>query len=124
MNFFFARQDESTVALLLLLTLGALVARTAAGNGSPIGEQPPGDSALPDYRVDLNRAAEAEFQVLPGIGRGLARKIVQLRTRLGAFRGVDQLLEVNGIGPKKLQTIRDSVIIHHQGSESCTAEKH
>ena len=47
---------------------------------------------------------------LPGIGPSLAAAIVDHREREGGFDTVDGLLAVSGIGPAKLDALRDLVI--------------
>jgi competence protein ComEA len=61
--------------------------------------------------VDLNQGTEAEFERLPGIGPSLARRIVQYRSRHGAFLAVDSLVHVPGIGPATLARIRGLVTV-------------
>jgi competence protein ComEA len=85
------------------------------------GEQPvpnvapggPGGAAGPSSTrptvVDLNVADATQLESLPGIGPTLAAAIVEHRTRNGRFRSVDDLLEVPGIGPARLATLRPLV---------------
>lgn len=62
-------------------------------------------------RVDLNRAGVSELEALPGIGPVLARRIVAHRTRHGPFHRLEDLLAVEGIGPKLLERLRGSLMI-------------
>ncbi len=50
--------------------------------------------------VNVNTATAADLERLPGIGPVLARRIVEHREARGLFRRLDDLLEVQGIGPK------------------------
>ncbi len=59
-----------------------------------------------DYQIDINAADWPELANLPGIGEKLARRIVEHRVANGSFLTLDSLLEVNGIGEKKLEQIR------------------
>ncbi|MBO9523355.1 MAG: ComEA family DNA-binding protein [Nocardioidaceae bacterium] len=52
--------------------------------------------------VNLNTATAEGLDELPGVGPVTAQKIIAWRTEHGAFRSVDELLEVDGIGPKTL----------------------
>jgi competence protein ComEA len=61
------------------------------GAATPAGEAP--------ATVNVNTATEADLERLPGIGPVLARRIVQYREAHGLFRRLDDLLEVEGIGP-------------------------
>ncbi len=55
--------------------------------------------------IDLNRADWPEIALIPGIGEKLARRIVQQRDRLGGFHAPEDLLDVPGIGPRKLAEV-------------------
>ena len=49
--------------------------------------------------LDLNAATAEELDGLPGIGPALARNIIDRRESAGPFRGPEDLLAVEGIGP-------------------------
>lgn len=57
-------------------------------------------------RVNINKADERELQRLPWVGPATARKIIEYRQANGPFQSVDELLEIPGIGPKRLEDIR------------------
>ena len=59
--------------------------------------------------IDINNASATRLDLLPGIGPALAQRIVDYRKDHGPFRDIDGLLQVPGIGPKKLAAIRDHV---------------
>jgi competence protein ComEA len=63
----------------------------------------------PASPLDLNRATVEDLDRLPGIGPVLARRIVEHRERHGAFRSVDELLGVPGIGARSLERLRPHV---------------
>jgi competence protein ComEA len=65
----------------------------------------------PRSSIDLNSATEQELMRLPGIGPQVAARIVQHRDEHGAFASVDDLLDVRGIGPKKLEAVRPFVTV-------------
>lgn len=56
--------------------------------------------------LDLNLATVEQLASLPGLSLKIAREIVAHRRRISAFGSIDDLLEVRGIGPKKLAAIR------------------
>jgi competence protein ComEA len=56
--------------------------------------------------LDLNLATAEQLAALPGLSLEIAREIVAHRRRVSAFGSVDELLEVRGIGPRKLAGIR------------------
>lgn len=62
-----------------------------------------------DGKVNINRASKEELKTLNGIGEVLAERIIATRERLGGFSNVSQLLEVEGIGESKFNSIKDQV---------------
>ncbi|MGH7164688.1 MAG: ComEA family DNA-binding protein, partial [Nitrospiraceae bacterium] len=54
----------------------------------------------------INRATLEELQTLPGIGELLARRVIERRSARGLFGTVEDLLEVKGIGVKRLNRLR------------------
>jgi competence ComEA-like helix-hairpin-helix protein len=60
--------------------------------------------------VNINAATAEELEALPMIGRERAGAIVAYRQAQGPFGSVDELLEVQGIGPATLAAIRDFCI--------------
>ncbi len=72
------------------------------GPSSPADEA----SAVP---LDVNTATLDQLDSLPGVGPATAAAIVAERDRVGGFGAVDDLIEVSGIGPAKLEQLRDLV---------------
>jgi competence protein ComEA len=66
----------------------------------PAKKKPPGAP------VNLNTADSEQLQLVPGIGPATADKILQMRKSYGAFKSVDDLLAIRGIGPKRLEKMR------------------
>lgn len=81
-------------------------AAVATGSGGPGGDG--GSAPAP---VDLNAADAAALEELPGVGPATAAAILGHRERNGAFRSVEDLLEVRGIGEAKLDALRDLVVV-------------
>jgi competence protein ComEA len=63
------------------------------------------------FIVDLNDGTLAELKHLPGIGAVLAERIVAHRASHGAFRRVEDLVLVPGIGKKRFQQLRPFVAV-------------
>jgi competence protein ComEA len=61
--------------------------------------------------LDLNQADQAQLLQLPGVGENLARRIEAYRTEHHGFRTVDELRQVNGVGPKLLEKLRPHVYV-------------
>ena len=69
--------------------------------------------------VNINTATREELDSLKGIGPSKAQAIIDYRKKNGPFKSVDDLQNVNGIGPKTLDDIRKDISI----SGSTTAAK-
>lgn len=66
---------------------------------------------MPDKLVVLNTATAEELQSLPGVGPKRAEAILALRTRLGHFKRVEDLLRVKGIGHASLRRLKPRVVV-------------
>ena len=64
-----------------------------------------------DGKVILNLATVEDLRHLPGVGAKRADAILTLRTRLGHFRHVNDLLRVKGIGVKGLKKILPHIVL-------------
>jgi comEA protein len=60
----------------------------------------------PPKPVNINTANSDELQQVPGIGPATAEKILQMRKSYGAFKSVDDLLSIKGLGKKRLEKMR------------------
>jgi competence protein ComEA len=94
-----AEADPAAVNLAAVVADGEQVSVGSSG-ALPAGGAPAGGAgAAGGGLVDLNAAGVAELDALPGIGPVLAQRIVDHRSRHGAFRSVEELDDVPGIGP-------------------------
>ena len=62
-------------------------------------------------RLRLNSATAPELEQLPGVGPVLAQKIIEYREQYGPFQRFEDLLQVDGIGPAKLEGLRDLIVV-------------
>ncbi len=84
-------------------------------------------SAYASDKIDLNKASAAQLQELHGIGAKTAAAIVAYRKAHGAFKSVDDLTDVKGIGEKKLSKIEDDIEVsgdEEHGKHNKDGEKH
>jgi competence ComEA-like helix-hairpin-helix protein len=90
------RNRHSALGVFLAIVLLTLAAVPAA-----LAKKKP-----PAHPVNINTAGATELQQVPGIGPSTAQKILDTRKSYGAFKSVDDLLAIKGIGPKKLEKMR------------------
>jgi len=100
--------DLAGINLARVLTDGEQVAVGVPGATDGVGGAPSGAGT---GLVDLNAASEQELESLPGVGPVLAGRIVQWRTDNGGFGSVEELQEVDGIGPATFEELRDEVTV-------------
>lgn len=89
------------LALLLLTAIGIGVFRRI-----PKGRIELEPIAQASLLISLNKAGHEDLIRLPGIGPGLAARIVAYRDTHGAFLAPESLLNVPGIGNSKLEEIK------------------
>jgi competence protein ComEA len=59
-------------------------------------------------KLSLNRATETELAAVPGIGPHLAKALVEVRGRRGAFVQWEEVDAVKGVGPAKLRLLQQT----------------
>jgi comEA protein len=125
---FTSQETKALIFLLLALIIGGgitiykksnphLAPELISGGTEKAGMNVIGKEAFKSKRskinskININSASNKELENLPGIGPVLANRIVKLRESKGKFKKMDELLEVKGIGLKKLEAIKKWVII-------------
>lgn len=75
---------------------------------------------LAKHPLDLNKITREQLEALPGVGPSLAQKILDYRAQNSAFKNVDELDNVSGIGEKKLAALKP--LLYVVGSTSVTSQ--
>ena len=107
-----AAGGASTDADLAAINLAVRVLDEDHWHVPRVGEAPPPTTvqrASGDAKIDINSASAEDLEELPQIGEVRARDIVEFRAANGPFVEIDGLLEVSGIGPRTLDTIRELI---------------
>jgi len=60
-------------------------------------------------KVNINSADSNELEQVKGIGPAYARRIIAYRDKKGEFSDLEELLNVNGIGPSRLESIKSGI---------------
>ncbi len=63
--------------------------------------------SITDKKANPNKASLEELIRLPEIGPVLAQNILEYRNASGPFNSLDDLGKVKGLGPKKLERLKD-----------------
>ena len=92
--------DQRTVALILAIFAVLLCGHTMWGKQDTL------EPKQYQFRIDLNTATLGELQTLPGIGPKLSESIIQYRDEHAPIHHFDEMINVRGIGEKRLSTMK------------------
>jgi competence protein ComEA len=98
-------QDGQQIVVRVAGAAGGAVG--AAGGASGPGAN--GAATAPGAKIHLSTATPEQLDEVDGIGPTLAERIIEYRDEHGGFRSVDELAEVEGIGEKRLATLREAL---------------
>lgn len=103
------RADLDALNLAAPVVDGAQILVPARGAASA----PATTAAAPSQgaAVSINSADQALLETIPGIGPVTATAILEHRDSIGSFESLDQLLDVTGIGPATLESMRPYVTL-------------
>lgn len=62
-------------------------------------------------RLNINTASQAELEGLPRIGPKIAREIIDFRTKNGAFKKIEEIMKVKGVGEKLFNQLKDMITV-------------
>lgn len=97
--------DVNALNLAEVLTDGQKIVVTKPGEAPPSE-----DTQVPAGKINLNTAAKAQLEELPGVGPVLAQRIIDYRQKK-KFTSIRQLMEVDGFGPKKYESLKDLIVV-------------
>ena len=64
--------------------------------------------------IDINTADAETLSTLPGIGPTLAQRIVEYRETWGEFYYIEDIMNVEGIGPSTFENIKDLIMTGYE----------
>jgi len=105
------RADLSAVNLAARLQDGQQIVVPAGGAASGAGAAGPSGAGSGPVggKVHLSTATIDELDGVDGIGPTLAQRIIEYRDAHGGFRSLAELAQVEGIGEKRLATLREAL---------------
>jgi competence ComEA-like helix-hairpin-helix protein len=72
----------------------------------------------PAQPVNINTASAVQLHSVPGIGPSTAGNILQMRKSYGAFKSVNDLLAIRGLGQARLDKMRKYLTVNKPGASS------
>lgn len=117
--------DLEQINLAAPLTDGTAIIIPAKGDSQAAQTTPPTGFSRTAYKpgsvslsapatddfININTATTEQFMSLPGIGEARAKAILHYREEKGPFRSPDELKEIEGIGDKMYDRIKDRIRI-------------
>jgi competence protein ComEA len=103
------------LSMLIAISFGACAKRSRP----PVSTKAQGTSVVSANAVEpaqtkhinINTASAKELEALPGIGKGLAERIVEHREKYGPFRRTEHLIIVRGISDGRFRALRDLITV-------------
>lgn len=107
--------DENTIHFSKILTDEECVYIYKRGESENIESITPVGSSLEtnnaNKKININKASVEELSTLYGIGEVKAKAIIDYREKNGGFKSIEDLGNVEGIGSKTVDKLRDNVDI-------------
>ena len=110
LGFFFGRNLNRTPVLIQAPSSAteSLPSETTAPATEFVTESSVDNVSFP---ININSATSTQLEALPGIGPTYAQRIIDYRNANGPFTSPSQLLNISGIGEKRLAAIWDYITI-------------
>lgn len=106
-----ADADQAQLNLARFISDGEQIVVPRVGEAPPVSPGGAAGAVGQAGTVNINSADASALEELPGVGPALAVRIVEWREANGPFAAVDDLLNVTGIGQKKLDGMRESIAL-------------
>jgi competence protein ComEA len=101
----FAAHEQAEAAAAIPATPNSGSGKAAEPAADAVDKSKVAESTAQGKTTDLNRASVSELDKLPGIGPSKAKAIVEYREQQGAFRTIEELKQVKGIGDKTFDSL-------------------
>ncbi len=100
------------VAFIAFVPGGVILAQQNSGNQVSEGKvKSQLQQVQQSTKLNINRASKSDLEKLPGIGPTIAERIVNYREEHGAFKSIEDLKNVKGIGDKKFEALKDLITV-------------
>ena len=96
---------------VLIFMIFVLLTGSLAGFFRPQGEK---TAERPtSFPICINEATGEELILLPGIGKVIARRILDYRNQNNGFKSKEEIMKVKGIGKVKFEKIKDKIRVEN-----------
>lgn len=99
--------DANRINMAEVVKDGSHVAVPLAAAGSKAGD----GTGTNQEKISINKADKTELDKLPGIGPAMAERIIEYRQANGAFKNLEELKNVPGIGEAKFNKLVNKIIL-------------
>ena len=96
---------------LLVVLAGSLLGGSAFSPLGQLNAAPASANGAQTVKVSVNQGSASELESLRGVGPLLAGRIIQDRETNGAFKSLEDLTRVPGIGKKKFEKIKEQITL-------------
>jgi competence ComEA-like helix-hairpin-helix protein len=104
--FYFTPQERKFIALVIIIFIaGASVQLLLRRDIAPVRWF----KSVRQFKININTARAEQFQILPGIGASLARRMVEYRQEHGLFKSLEDLQNVDGLTAKRFMHIKELI---------------
>ena len=107
---------------LALFTLAAPPATTAPQAAHAKTSSRSAKAPAPSSPINLNTATESQLASLPGIGAKAAQRILEFRQKNGAFKKIEDLMNVKGIGEKNFLKLKPYITVGAQKADAAAGK--
>ncbi len=110
---FTKKADEASINLAQIAMDGQMVVVPAEqGNKDSVSTDSDMTSDSDSGKINLNTAGADELMTLSGIGEVKAQSIIAYREQSGAYKAIEDVMNVSGIGEATFDNIKDQVTVN------------
>lgn len=91
---------------ILAVAMVPAVAQQQKAPAAPAKAARGAKAPAPTTPINLNTATQAQLESLPGLGPKVAERILEYRKQNGAFKKVEDLMNVKGVGEKSFLKLK------------------
>jgi competence protein ComEA len=111
-NFLLAKSRPPLIALAVLaVILFPSACVTIPRPAQSVAQSNPNTPKTAGLAININTASPDALEALPGVGRGIAERIVAHREQYGPFRRAEHLMMVRGISDRKFRQFRAMIVV-------------